>query len=67
VAGEHPGDGVQACWRRGWIDELGLLLLPVLFGDGLPLFPLGEAQEPLRVTRRSEHPDGSVELFYARA
>jgi dihydrofolate reductase len=58
---------IRACWQRGAIDELGLLILPVLFGAGLPLFPLGDSQEPLRLTRRQEHPDGSLELFYARA
>jgi dihydrofolate reductase len=58
---------IRAFWQRGEIDELGLLLLPVLFGQGLPLFPLGDSREPLTLTRRAEHPDGSLELFYARA
>jgi dihydrofolate reductase len=58
---------IRAFWQRGEIDELGLLLLPVLFGDGLPLFPLGASREPLTLTGRAEHPDGSLELFYTRA
>ena len=58
---------IRAFWQRGEIDELGLLILPVLFGAGLPLFPLGDSQQPLRFTRREEHPDGSLELFYERA
>ena len=32
---------IRAAWERGAIDQLGLLVLPVLFGEGLPLFPLG--------------------------
>ena len=58
---------IRAMWQRGEIDELGLLLLPVLFGAGLPLFPLGESRQPLALTRRAEHPDGALELFYERA
>ena len=58
---------IRAFWQRGEIDELGLLLLPVLFGEGLPLFPLGDSRQPLTLNRRVEHPDGSLELFYARA
>jgi dihydrofolate reductase len=58
---------IRALWQRGAIDQLGLLLLPVLFGAGLPLFPLGDAAEPpLRLTDTRTHPDGAIELFYAR-
>ena len=57
---------IRACWQRGAIDQLGLVLLPVLFGEGLPLFPLGDSAEPLRLVRRADHPDGSIELFYER-
>jgi riboflavin biosynthesis pyrimidine reductase len=31
---------IRALWQRGAIDQLGLILLPILFGQGLPLFPL---------------------------
>jgi dihydrofolate reductase len=58
---------IRAFWQRGEIDELGLLLLPVLFGAGLPLFPLGGSRQALALMQREEHPDGSLELFYARA
>ena len=43
-----------------------MLILPVLFGAGLLLFPLGDSRQPLKLTRRREHPDGSLELFYER-
>jgi dihydrofolate reductase len=60
---------IRAFWQRGLIDEFGLVLLPVLLGTGLPLFPLddGAAQTPLRLTRRVDQPDGSLELCYERA
>jgi dihydrofolate reductase len=57
---------IRAFWQRGAIDVLGLLILPVLFGAGLPLFPLGDSPQALRLTRRVEHPDGSLELDYER-
>jgi hypothetical protein len=38
----------------------------VLFGEGLPLLPLADSRQPLRLSRRVEHPDGSLELFYER-
>jgi dihydrofolate reductase len=59
---------IRAFWQRGAIDQFGLILLPILFGDGLPLFPLeaGAGMAPLRLVAREEHPDGSVELFYER-
>jgi dihydrofolate reductase len=57
---------IRAFWQRGAIDQLGLLVLPVLFGAGLPLFPLGDSREPLKLVERVDHPDGSLELFYER-
>jgi hypothetical protein len=42
-------------------------VLPVLFGEGLPLFPLGAGPQSLRLVERVEHPDGSMELFYEPA
>jgi dihydrofolate reductase len=60
---------IRAFWQRGWIDVLGLVVLPVMFGGGLPLFPLDAepAQTAVRLTGQQALPDGSMELFYERA
>jgi dihydrofolate reductase len=60
---------IRAFWRRGWIDVLGVVILPVMFGGGLPLFPLDAepAQTAVRLTGQRALPDGSMELFYERA
>ncbi len=59
---------IRACWQRGAIDRLGFLLLPILFGEGLPLFPLeaGAAPAPLNLVASQAHPDGALELLYER-
>jgi RibD C-terminal domain len=51
----------RALWQRGQIDQLGLLVLPILIGTGLPLFPLDAAgvSTPLTLVARAEHPDGA--------
>ena len=60
---------IRAFWQRGAIDQLGLLLLPIMLGDGLPLFPLDRQEVSQRMTlvEHRVHPDGSLELFYERA
>jgi len=76
-AGDFAGDVqllggpslIRAFWQRGLIDRLGLVVLPVMFGAGLPLFPLddAEARQALRLVDHRLHPDGSVEVSYERA
>jgi dihydrofolate reductase len=59
---------IHALWQRDAIDQLGLIVLPILFGEGLPLFPLdpGTASPPLKLVSSQVHPDGALELFYER-
>lgn len=55
---------LKAFHQLGAIDRLEVLLLPVLLGDGVPLFPLGGAQQPLRLESQQLFPDGTVNLVY---
>jgi dihydrofolate reductase len=59
---------IRALWERDAIDQLGLIVLRILFGEGLPLFPLaaGRASPPLKLVSEHVHPDGALELFYER-
>jgi dihydrofolate reductase len=56
---------LQAFLALGAVDALGLFVLPILLGDGVPLSPPGAARFPLRLERRREFPDGTVELVYS--
>ena len=35
---------IRDFWQRGAIDQLGLLVLPILMGEGLPLLPLADGR-----------------------
>jgi dihydrofolate reductase len=49
------------------IDRLELVVLPVVLGDGIPLSAPGSTSQALRLLDEPRvHPDGSVELHYAR-
>lgn len=57
---------VQAFYREGALDSLEVVVLPIVLGDGVPLWPSG-AQLP-SLTLQGEprvFPDGSVELSYS--
>jgi hypothetical protein len=51
----------------GAIDRLGFLLVPLLFGRGLPLFPLNEAadQPQLELVEQHAYRHGTLGLHYA--
>ena len=58
---------LRAFHRLGAIDRLEILVLPILLGEGVPLFPLGTSRVPLRLEGQRAFPDGTVELVYAPA
>jgi len=55
---------IQAFLDLGGIDELGLVVLPILLGEGVPLFAADAVRRPLRLERQRAFPDGAVELVY---
>ena len=58
---------IRSLWRPGAIDELGFLVVPLLFGRGLPLFSLTDSSggPPLELVEEHAYPDGAVALRYA--
>lgn len=58
---------LRALHQIGGIDRLEVLVLPILLGEGQPLFPLGTARMPLRLESQRTFPDGTVELAYGKA
>lgn len=55
---------IQAFRAIGALDELELLVVPFVLGDGLPLSPAGTPQLPLELARERSYPDGVVRLTY---
>jgi dihydrofolate reductase len=60
---------IRGLWQIGAIDQLGFLVVPLLFGRGLPLFPLADAadQPALELVQQHAYPDGALALHYAPA
>lgn len=57
---------IQAVQQEGALDSLEIVVLPVMLGDGIPLWPRGARPAALALTRGPRvFPDGSVELSYA--
>ena len=49
------------------VDELYLGLVPVLLGEGIPLFPSGFPQRDFKLIENQSYSKGLVSLKYARA
>ncbi|MGF7238150.1 MAG: dihydrofolate reductase family protein [Frankia sp.] len=71
-AANLPGDAhlvggqqtIQAFLGIGALASLGVVVLPILLGDGVRLTPPGSAQQPLRLESTRTFEDGSVEHTY---
>jgi dihydrofolate reductase len=59
---------IEAFCRQGALDSLEVVVLPLVLGDGIPLWPRGTAQPRLRLRHQPRvFPDGSAELSYSTA
>jgi dihydrofolate reductase len=60
---------IRGLWQLRAIDELGFLIVPLLFGQGLALFPLTDApeQQGLELVEQHAYPDGALAVRYAPA
>jgi dihydrofolate reductase len=58
---------IQSFRARGALDRIEIILLPVVLGDGIPLFNPEMASLTLRLERQRVFADGAVELVYAPA
>ncbi|MGH2587753.1 MAG: dihydrofolate reductase family protein [Dehalococcoidia bacterium] len=61
------GRTIRAFLEIGAVDEFGITILPLLLGDGVPLFAPGTLpQSPLRLEHHQTFPDGAVLLVYRK-
>jgi dihydrofolate reductase len=56
---------IETFRKLGALDKLGLLLLPILLGDGMRLTPALSADTRLELESERSLPGGSVEIVYA--
>jgi dihydrofolate reductase len=65
----HMGGGelARSFLAADLIDELALGLVPVLLGEGIPLFPGGFPQRDFRLIESKSYSNGVVSLKYERA
>ena len=57
---------VETLIEHDLVDELRLMVFPVLLGEGKRLFPSGEAKRPLKLTEAKTVGDGVTILRYER-
>ena len=56
---------IETFRRLGALDELGLIVLPLLLGEGLQLTPSVSTDADLTLERQQALPTGAVEIVYA--
>jgi dihydrofolate reductase len=60
------GGGVnQVCLDAGLIDEMRVFVMPVILGEGVPLFAEGYERSGVRLISSTTYSSGVVELVYA--
>ena len=78
VADELEGRGYRRVWIEGGgqvvrsmiaigkLDVLEMAVVPVILGDGVPLFPQGTGELKLRLARCETKAKGALHLVYER-
>ena len=78
VADELEGRGYRRVWIEGGglvvrsmiaigkLDVLEMAVIPVILGDGVPLFPAGTGELRLRLVRCETKAKGALHLVYER-
>jgi len=60
------GESAHTFFAAGLVDEIILTIIPVLLGEGRPLFLPHPAATTLRLRGSRAFPDGLVQLHYER-
>ena len=57
---------VHACLQHDMIDEMIISIMPVLLGDGIPLFKPGRQEQWQELVSAKSYPSGVVQVNYRR-
>jgi dihydrofolate reductase len=60
------GELAAAFLNAGLVDELYLGIVPVLLGEGIPLFPPGFKEQKFKLAANNTYSRGLIELLYTR-
>jgi dihydrofolate reductase len=60
------GEMALACLKEDLVDQIDLGLMPVLLGDGVPLFPSGFPQRNFKLAGQRAFKNGMLTLSYTR-
>lgn len=63
---EGGGQVVRSMLAIGKLDVLELAVIPIILGDGIPLFPPGTGELKLRLVRCEAKAKGALHLVYER-
>jgi dihydrofolate reductase len=55
----------QAFFNARLVDEVSLTIMPILLGDGIPLFTKPQVETPLKLTAQRAYASGVMQLTYA--
>jgi dihydrofolate reductase len=61
---EGGGQVVRSIIAIGRIDVLEMAVIPIILGDGIPLFPQGTGELKLRLVRCETKAKGALHLVY---
>lgn len=64
---EGGGQLLRGMLAIGRLDVLEMAVIPVVLGDGIPLFPPGTPETTLRLVRCEAKPRDALHLVYERA
>lgn len=67
VGVEGGGQLIRGLIAAGKLDVLEMALIPLVLGDGIPLFPPGTQESKLRLASCEAKPSGALHLIYKRA
>jgi dihydrofolate reductase len=63
---EGGGQLIRGLIAIGKLDVLEMAIIPLVLGDGIPLFPPGTAALPLRLTKCEPKSGGAIHVVYER-
>lgn len=61
------GELAREFLKEDLVDRMDLAIMPVLIGEGIPLFPPGFPQRNWTLVRHEAHPSGIIRAIYERA